>query len=342
MDDINADLFYKAQEIADRHAFKLYKLERMRTLHLLFLAFATLAVTAALFVFIYACLFFGGVKISNPGPFVMAHWPHLLASTALVSFCWMYSVFDRDFRRRAKHIFMYVMARSVGLRYRRGGFMSLAAINTHHILPPYSRFEVEEGFQGSWRGFSFDCIDFNIMPVRRLWAHDTWPYVDWFGVRGIALRVELNKTLDHHTVLIPTSAVKTFLRRHLSGHFTSHTPVNLVYNRFQRHYTVLSTNPVEARYVFDPAVMERVIKLGRVLRSERLEISFRDREMALTALYSRNLFEIGHLLEPVSVLTIERALAEIQSLQALIETLELNPHAGLGAAVPTQKPARFL
>ncbi|MCB1562808.1 MAG: DUF3137 domain-containing protein [Alphaproteobacteria bacterium] len=155
-----------------------------------------------------------------------------------------------------------------------------------------------------------------------------------FGLRGVVIRVKLNKSFKHHTVLIPSFLTHGFMKRTFHQKFVAHEEIGLGYGAFRKKYTILSTNPVEAHYIYDPAVIERILRLGEALEARWLEISFKDRECVIYAQYATNFFEIGHLLQPVNILTVERSLAQMQSLQSVLDILELNPLAGLGARVP--------
>lgn len=245
-----------------------------------------------------------------------------------------YRFIDGFYRRLAKRKCLDILARSLKMEYRRTGFFHLASVYDHHILPPYSRRVVEEGFAGNFKGFRIEFQDFLITPVQRY--RDGEGFGSFSRLRryyGLALKVKLNKSFRHHTVLLPAREQNRFLASLPNANLFLHEDVNLVYHSFTKHYVCLSTNQVEARYVMDPAVMERFARLAETLETDRISASFMGDEMVIVLRPLANLFEVGTLRAPVTVLTIERTLQQISALRRIAEIFELDAFAGLGAAV---------
>lgn len=331
---MTADIFEQAERICAYNGSALDRLEQERRGHLLFLVFAPL-LPAVLGVW---ALWFFLLRFDEAGVgFVLAAL--VFAGIYLACAVFAYPVFDYDYRKKAKRTFMEIMAGSLGLRYRRGGVIRLGDLYEHHILPPYGVHGVEEGFTARYKDFTAEFQDFKIKPEARLFAFDYRALLSLFGLRGVVIRIRLNKRFRHHTVLIPSFLTHGFMKRRFHEKFFSHEEIRLGYGAFRKNYTLLSTNPVEAHYIYDPAVIERILRLGETLEARWLEISFKDRECVIYAQYGTNFFEIGHLLQPVNILTVERSLAQMQSLQSILDILELNPMAGLGARVP-DRPVR--
>lgn len=279
-------------------------------------------------------------------PFIMPLWSAayldmrfsaqmLYATVAALSFIPVqYGVLDRLYRQIAKRKCLDIIAGNLNMTYRRGGHFYLTAIYDHHILPPYTKRTVEEGFSGDFKGFRIEFQDFVINPVQRVF--------DGLGYRsittleryyGLAMKVELNKHFAYHTVLLPAKEQKRFLSSLPNANLFLHEDVNLVYRRFTRHYVCLSTHQVEARYILDPAVMERFTHLAESFDTDRISVSFMGNEMVVVMRPLQNLFEVGSLRDPVTVLTIERTLTQIEALRQMAMIFELNDKAGLGAAV---------
>ncbi len=243
-----------------------------------------------------------------------------------------YEFIDKFYRRLAKRKFLPVIARALRMDYRRSGYFMLADVYDHHILPPYAQRDVEEGFSGKFKGFRIEFQDFVINPVTRFL--DGSSLSSFRSFYGLALKTELNKNFKHHTVLLPAKEQRRFLANLPNANLFLHEDVNLVYHSFTRHYACLSTDQIEARYILDPAVMERFTHLAEAFEADRISASFMDGEMVVMLRPSVNLFEIGSLHDPVTVLTIERTLQQIAALRQMAEIFELNDKAGLGARVP--------
>lgn len=319
----NPDIFTLAETIARDHQTTLAALENRRRSHWLFILAASLALTAP-----------GTMAVMV----VAAHYLQLsmpVSSAALLAFALIFAltfeIMNESYKRKAKHELLYVIAKALKLNYRRGGFITLGDLYDHHALPPYAQSRSEEGFSRRENGIEYQFQDFRISAVARLHWYDYRSLSGTGGFYGIAIRIGLGRRLYGHTVLMPNFRANGFLKRMINEKFQRFEDINLVFSKFKKRYTILSTDQVEARYVFDPAMMERIMAMDELLRSNWLEISFRGREMVVIAGQVRNHFEVGHLLNPVNVLTIEKALLQLDRMKTAIRTLGLNPHTGLGA-----------
>lgn len=236
-----------------------------------------------------------------------------------------YEFVDNFYRRLAKRKCLPVLAERFKMTYRRGGYFMLTEVYDHHIIPPYTKRTVEEGFAGKFKGFRIEFQDFSLSPARH--------YLGLRDYYGLALKVELNKTFHHHTVLLPAKEQRKFLSLLPNPNLFLHEDINLVYHSFTRHYVCLSTSQIEARYVMDPAVMDRFARLAETFDTDSISASFMDDEMVVMLRPGKNLFEVGSLRDPVTVLTIERTLQQINALRQIAGIFELNAFAGLGARV---------
>ena len=245
-----------------------------------------------------------------------------------------YVILDGFYRALAKRKLLDIIASALKMKYRRGGHFHLVSIYDHHILPPYNTRRVEEGFSGKFKGIKIEFQDFFISPVRRIFDGMGYRSIPTFKkYYGLALKVRLNKSFKHHTVLLPTRDADNFLNALPNANLFLHEHVNLVYHSFTKDYTCLSTDQIEARYVMDPAVMQRFTTLAEVFDTDRISASFMGDEMVVVMRPIVNLFEVGSLRDPVTVLTIERTLQQINALRQIAGIFELNTFAGLGARV---------
>ncbi len=319
--------FQLAEKLLRDNADKIAALEKRRINHLLFIALtvplASLILSPALMIIIDA----------QARADVMPYWLSALI-TFITVLVFIAESMDRGYRKKAKNDLLYILSQAINLKYRRGGFITLGDLYDHHVLPPYTHSESEEGFCGKAKGINFQFQDFHVTPTARLHWPDFRAIGSWGGFYGVAIRVDLGKHLDFHTILMPNFMATGALKRLIHEKFQEFDDINLVYNRFKIRYTVLSTDQVEARYVLDPAMMERFMTLKDLMKASWLEASFRERELVIIAGQTRNFFEVGHLLNPVNVLTLERCLLQLDQLCAAIETLNLNEHAGLGRPTP--------
>ncbi|MCM2344347.1 MAG: DUF3137 domain-containing protein [Alphaproteobacteria bacterium] len=327
------DLFPTAEAIFKEHHEEIRLLERRR-LNLIFVFIATSLCIGFISFFIIPFAVSLGIGVPPSMPMSLSLNLFYAIATMLGFLPVQYGMLDGIYRSLAKRKCLDIIARALKMTYRRGGFFYLTAIYDHHILPPYTKRTVEEGFSGKFKGFKIEFQDFFISPVQR--------FYDGMGIRsftslrryyGLSMKVELNKRFAHHTVLLPAKEQKHFLARLPNANLFLHEDVNLVYHHFTRHYVCLSTHQIEARYILDPAVMERFTRLAEAFDTDRISASFMGNEMVIVMRPLLNLFEIGSLRDPVTVLTIERTLMQIYALRQMAEIFELNDKAGLGATV---------
>lgn len=319
----NPEIFVLAEKIAREQSSKLAKLEEKRRDHLLFVAICTIPMTilgTPLILVAVAHYFQIFLPLAIAAPMAL-----------IISTIFTFLAMDESYRKKAKHDFMYALAEAMGLEYRRGGFITLGDLYDHHILPPYAQSHSEEGFAGQENEIDYQFQDFRIASIARLHWFDfrSWRFSPQFY--ALAVRIELGRRLDHHTILMPNFMANGFLKMAVNEKFQRFEDIDLVFSKFKKRYTILSTDQVEARYVFDPAMMERIMALDDLLGSNWLEISFRGREMVIIAGQVQNHFEVGHLFNPINVLTIEKNLLQLEKLKASVRVLALNPHTGLGS-----------
>ena len=277
------DLYLIAEEIASQHEPQLQALEKRRLNHLLFLLILGPALGFLCFV---AFGLVGALFVHNPSLALALEF--LAVCTGLVV-AWL--ALDNSFRHKAKQTILYIIAERTGLRYRRGGFITLGDLYDHHILPPYAQSRSEEGFSGRLDGIKFEFQDFHIMPVRRAMWFDYRSYLWAHGFYGITIRIRLGRALPGHTVLMPHFMAAGAIKRLAHEKFYTFHDINLVYRRFHRRYTVISRDQVEARYALDPAMIERIMAMGDVLDANWLEASLKGNDMVIIAGKRKNHFE---------------------------------------------------
>lgn len=315
-----------AEKIYNQHLKTFERLRLRRWVDLAGVAVFGLIITA--FNFVIICSYVLKYPSSD-----FSFWA-LLFVTMILSFIFEYELLNFNYRRYVKKKLLGDIARNFGFVYKDGGVMRLGDLYDHNLLPPYTTRVVEEGFHGEIDGFNIEIQDFTIQSVMRLGRFDLRALFGGSSFYGLAMRIKLNKTLKHHTIMMPTMFAHGKMRKYLNVKFREFDEVNLVFRKFKRRYTILSENQVESRAIFDPAMIERMLEFGKKLGSSWLEVSFKEREMVIIAGQSRNFFEPGTLLNPPSVLTIEQVMDQLAALKEIIEILELNIYTGIGAFKP--------
>jgi hypothetical protein len=238
-----------------------------------------------------------------------------------------FHIINYFYRQKTKAAFLHRIAESLGLLYAKGGAFPLEDMADHKILPPHDVRHIEDGFSGEINGVPLafqEIVLSDRVKDENNNVHNEMVF--W----GLVIRIGIGKILNAHTVVMPRNTTLTFFR----SAFSSFERVKLVSPKFEDRFDVLSTDQVEARYVLDPAFMERVMEAGDLLGSKWLEISFRGSEIAFAVQRPRPMFEIGFLWKKLSHESLQDVADELKAVLGLIDALKLNPHTGLGAPLP--------
>jgi hypothetical protein len=246
----------------------------------------------------------------------------LTALAVLVEF----QISNHLYRKRTKAALLHKIAGALNLQFSPKGCFPLDAVQKHGILPPYDVEHIEDGFHGTINGIDLGFQEV-LLTSRVRDNEDKIRYEQSFW--GLVLRLKIAKILTAHTVILPRRKMANFFRRQ----FTPFQPVNLVSPTFEKRFDVLSTDQIEARYVLDPAFMERMMEAAALIDTKDVEISFLGDEIAFAIEHSRPMFEIGWLFRPLKPETLTDTANELQCVLQLVEALKLNPYTGLGASL---------
>lgn len=237
-----------------------------------------------------------------------------------------FQISNHLYRKRTKAALLHKIAGALGLEFSPRGCFPLDSVLKHGILPPFDVQHIEDGFHGRINGVDIGFQEV-VLSSRVRDNEDKVRYEQGFW--GLVLRLKIAKTLTAHTVILPRRKMANFFRRQ----FTPFEPVNLVSPAFEKRFDVLSTDQIEARYVLDPAFMERILHAATLIGTKDVEISFLGDEIAFAIEHFRPMFEIGWLFKPLNAATLAETSNELQCVLHIIAALKLNPYTGLGASL---------
>lgn len=255
-------------------------------------------------------------------------WPIIVFVTfasAVIGF----QIINALYRRKTKTAFLNKIAESLGLTYNENGLFPVSAVAHHQILPGYDIHRVEDGFSGSINGVP---IAFEEAILSERYKDDDGEWQERMTFWGLIIRIGIGKVLKDHTIIMPRNKINLFFRTKLS----KFQPVNLVSPEFEKRFDTISTDQVEARYVLDPAFMQRFMEADTLAATKWLAASFHGQEIAIAIQHFKPLFEIGAVWKPLSESSLASVLEELNLILRMIETLKLNPNTGLGAAIPVK------
>lgn len=216
-----------------------------------------------------------------------------------------------------------IARRVLGTAYRAWGIIEIDDLQKHGIIPDHCRVYREEGYLLNLHGY---MVRFQEIDVVDSFHRDSVREWNEFSISsGLYVEVEFKRYLPAHTILLshhPRLALKRFLRKHANGY----QPVGLVSPRFEKQFSVLTTDQVEARVAFHPAFMEKFMEIASHLNTNIIEASFRDDKLLIHARYTKDLFQIGRFWRPLKLDDIEFLIRELNLYGDIIETLKLNPY----------------
>jgi hypothetical protein len=178
------------------------------------------------------------------------------------------------------------IARLLGLNsYLENGKIDAAEMQPSKIFPRFDRYHSEDYFEGVYKGAHVKFAQAKLEQERG--SGKNRHYVTVFA--GLVLLVQMPRNKFHGTTVM--------LRNH-GGLFEwfeekglGLEKADLVDPVFERKYTVYTSDQVEARYLLDPMMIERVQNLAVIYNAGDVKLSYyHDKVLALLSC-SRNLFE---------------------------------------------------
>jgi hypothetical protein len=225
----------------------------------------------------------------------------------------------RDYAKAYKKKIIPHIARLLGLSsYNADGKIPAPEMLPSRILPVYDVYNSEDYFEGLYNNTSL-CFAQVKFEQRRRSGKRTY-YVTVF--EGLAILLTLSKPTFHgHTILVRDG---NKAMEWLQTVATGLDRANLVDPEFENRYSVFTNDQVEARYLLDPAQIERVKHLSNTYQAKGLSMAYFGNKVLLLVSSARDFFEPADItvsaLEPQSLLSIRR---DVQEILGLVEGLDL-------------------
>lgn len=191
---------------------------------------------------------------------------------------------------------------------------TFASFNRYGCLPGYDRSGFEDEWSGTHRGRNFLIYEAHLERESR----DKDGKREWTTVfRGQLIRLELLRPLHSTTVLKRDAGI--------FNKFTSpgdaFKRVGFPVSSFEKAFEAWGTDQMEARYILDPVVMEKLIALETTLAGGKIRGIF-EGDVAYLLVEGRDLFEIGNmfktLLDPTNT---KKIASEVESLRSIMDVL---------------------
>ena len=227
------------------------------------------------------------------------------------------------YRRAGKAMFVEGMAETAGLTYDENGVFGIGEVKKHKIIPAHNAAEVEDGFSGTVHGVPVSFQEVRLSDIQQAAGYEN-NRRDFTAFWGMIIRIRLHKRMEGHTIVVPRAGLQALFRGRLEGFEAVRVAA-----KFEKTYSVMATDQVEARVVLDPAFMERFLAAGEIMKARWMEVSFLDNEIVFAVQRFRPLFEVGHIWQAVTPEYLRKLADHIDVVDRMIEALKLNRHVGL-------------
>jgi hypothetical protein len=207
-----------------------------------------------------------------------------------------------------------VEAQFPGIIYEDNHHISERMFNASNLFINPDRFDGEDLFSGKLDATAFTFSEIHAEEKRTSRDKDgntTTSYSTIF--KGLFLIADFNKEIQNDTYVYSSGGKNWFSR---------YKRVRLEDPVFEDRFNVYSDDQVEARYILTPKIMERIVELEDRF-GENLYLSFRGHNVYIAISESYDMFETSFH-DEVNFNQIERFLAEVESILAILNDLDLN------------------
>lgn len=253
-------------------------------------------------------------------------------SVALVGgLYWWVTQPKRQYAKAYKQEILPKLANLFGeFRYMLDGQIELYKMWPSKILPRHDRYKSEDHFSGTYKGVDIEFSEIDFQQRRR--SKNRTRYVSVF--KGLAILLDMkSKKFYGHTLLDKDRSKISEWFKEKSNKLKR---ANLVDPEFEKMFDVYTNDQVEARYLIDPVMMERLKGLQEEYQGQSMTAAFYDSKMLVLIQSKYNYFEPADLeipaTDPRSILSMKNEIGEILS---LIDRLSLyDPNAQRTSAKP--------
>ena len=146
------------------------------------------------------------------------------------------------------------------------------------------------------------------------------------SLRGVAVTCKIPKHFKGKTFLYENAPTN---RKLILKDRTGMEKVNIEDVNFNKMYTVLSTDQVEARYLLTTTFIERFQNIKTAFNAKYIRAEFKNGELILFIGVNKDMFAMGNIAKQTTYKTFFELFEEIYSILSLIEHLKLNQNIGL-------------
>jgi hypothetical protein len=210
--------------------------------------------------------------------------------------------------------------------YQENGSIPAEEMRPSKILPHYDRITSEDYFKGRYKNTDVCFAEIKLEEERRTTKYERGKYVEKtefvIVFQGIAVLVTLpeNKFYGHTIAVQNRGSIAEYLHEKATGLKRA----DLVSPAFEKDYDVYTSDQVEARYLIDPLMIERIQALKGFYDTEGISLAYYDNRFLALIPSKKNLFEPPKIdirtLHPETLLALKE---EIENVLHIIDQLKL-------------------
>lgn len=146
--------------------------------------------------------------------------------------------------------------------------------------------------------------------------------------KGIFFKADFNKNFKSFTVIHPDyleGVIGNFAKtiQSVSTTFSDLKLVKLENTEFENNFEVYSEDPVEARYILSPVMMEKILNIKKIL-GYKIEISFLNSQIFIAIHIDENLFEPKLRKIKTELTSLDKYRDIVKNVIEIVEQLDLN------------------
>lgn len=238
---------------------------------------------------------------------------------AAVGLAWWQDQPRQQFEREYKQKVLPQVARLLGLSsYSPTGGMTAEELVSSRIMPYHTSCKAEDYFEGDYKGAKLRFCEMHLEKTEGSGKNRRTVTV----FRGLAIMVRLPKRKFYgQTILVKDAGgFSEWFQERVS----ELKRADLVDPVFEKKFTVYTNDQVEARYLIDPAMMERIQKISDVYAARGLSMSYYGDSQVLSLVdCTRNHFEPPSIYHPATnmdaVMKIKHELSELLNFLDFLE-----------------------
>jgi hypothetical protein len=197
-------------------------------------------------------------------------------------------------------------------QYHVDGKIRMEQLNGSKIVPSHNIYNAEDYFRGDYKGVGMEFVEMELK--KRTGSGKNRRTVTVFKGLAVLLDMKHKKFLGHTIMDRNSSKVGQWFKE--KSHDLERA--NMVDPEFEKIFDVYTNDQVEARYIIDPLMIERLKGLYMEYEGEKMAVSFYDSKMLVMIASKHNHFEPASLYtpatDPQSILSMKREIGEILSL----------------------------